>query len=294
MDFELVNNSTGDRLDLVHEVRADGRGNLYTIGPDDREVLRFRLVKDLDVPADAEIVSRRLPRFHSSALFCSSSPPGAEVLLNDEEIGHTPSLIWNLVPGEHHVLLRSEAWSYFKVVNLTDGAIRHLDVDLAPEVDTLTPLLTSEYAPRPGVSAWLKRYGDTGLPTWSVTELALSGEAETDEDALKAGILIDGQGRAYAVSRDGAAHSALLTSEPVPLPARDPRSAILLISSIPEGMTVNLNDVEIGRTPLLVGDLPILPTGNYTVVVRSGTWEYHNSIIDTVREDFIYVEAKSR
>jgi Zn-dependent protease with chaperone function/sugar lactone lactonase YvrE len=289
MDFELVNSSAGDRLDLVYGVRADSRGNLYTIGPNDREVLRFRLVKDLAVPADAEIVSRRLPRFHSSALFIPSSPPGAEVLLNDKEMGRTPSLIWNLVPGEHHVLLRSEAWSYFETLNLNDGAIIHLDVDLAPEVDTLTPFLTSKYAPMPNSSEWTEQFGEIELPKWKVTELALP-----NGEALEAGVLIDGQGRAYAVSGDGAVHSDLLTSEPAPLPARDPQSAILLISSIPEGATVNLNDVEIGRTPLLVGDLPILPVESYTVFVRGDTWGYRNSIIDTEREDFIYIEAKLR
>jgi hypothetical protein len=204
-------------------------------------------------------------------------------------MGRTPLLIWNLVPGEHHVLLRSEAWSYFEAVHLTDGAIIHLDVDLAPDVNTLTPFLASKYVPMPNSSVWTERFGETELPKWKVTELALP-----NGEALKAGILIDGQGRAYAVSGDGAAHSDLLTSEPAPLPARDPQSAILLISSIPEGATVNLNDVEIGRTPLLVGDLPILPVESYTVFVRGDKWGYYNGIIDTEREDFIYVEAKLR
>jgi Zn-dependent protease with chaperone function/sugar lactone lactonase YvrE len=294
MDFELVNSSTSDRLDLVYGVRADSRGNLYTIGPNDREVLRFRLVKNWAVPADAEIVSRRLPSFHSSALFCSSSPPGAEVLLNGEEMGRTPLLIWNLVPGEHHVLLRSEAWSYFKAINLTDGAITHLDVDLAPDINTLTPSLASRYVPIPDSSEWTEWFGETELPKWRVTELALPKGTEVEEDVLKAGILIDEQGRAYAISGDRAAHSDMLTNEPIPLPSRDSQGAILLISSIPEGATVNLNDVEIGRTPLLVGDLPILPIESYTVFVRSDTWGYHNSIIDTEHEDFNYIEAKLR
>ena len=294
MDFELVNSNTGDRLDLVHGVKADNLGNLYAIGPDHQEVLRFRTVKGGSVPADAEIVSRRLHRFHDGAFFFSSSPPGAEVLLNDEEMGRTPLLIWNLVPGEHHVLLRSEAWSYFKAVDLTDGAIIHLDVDLAPEVNTLTTSLASRYVPMPNSSEWTKWFGETELPKWRVIELALSSEAKTDEDALKTGILINEQGRAYAISADGAAHPDVLPSEPTPLPARNPRGAILLISSIPEGATVHLNDVEIGRTPLLVGNLPTFPVGNYEVFVRGDTWGYHTSIIDMEREDFIYIEARLR
>jgi len=294
MDFEFVNVRTGDRLDLVYGVKADSQGNLYTIGANDREVLRFRSVKDSSVPADAEIVSRRLHPSHGGALFFSSAPPGAEVFLNEREMGRTPLLIWNLVPGEHHVLLRSEAWSYFKGVNLTDGATIHLDVDLAPEANTLIPFPVSTYIPIPSSSEWMEWHGDIELPTWRVTELARPSGIEIGEDALKAGILIDGQGRAYAIPADGVAHSDVLTSEPAPLPDRDPQGAILLISSIPEGAAVDLNDVEIGRTLLLVGDLPILPVESYTVFVKGDTWGYHTSIIDTEREDFIYVEAGIR
>jgi hypothetical protein len=209
-------------------------------------------------------------------------------------MGRTPLLIWNVVPGEHHVLLRSEAWSYFKGVNLADGAITHIDIDLAPEANTLIPLPVSRYIPMPSSSEWMESYGDTELPTWRVTELVWSGETETDGDTLKAGILIDRQGHAYATSADGATHSDIPSNEPTPAPARDSQGAVLLISSIPEGATVDLNGVEIGRTPLLIGDIPILPVESYTVFVRHDTWGYRNSIIDTELEDFIYIEAKLR
>jgi Zn-dependent protease with chaperone function/DNA-binding beta-propeller fold protein YncE len=294
MDFELVNVRTGDRLDLAYGVKADNRGNLYAIGPNRREILRFRPVEESAVPADTDIVSRRLDRFHGSGLFISSSSPGAEVLLNEKEMGRTPLLIWNVVPGEHHVLLRSEAWSYFKGVNLADGAITHIDVDLAPDANTFIPLPVSRYIPMPSSSEWMESYGDTELPTWRVTELVWSGETETDGDTLKAGILIDRQGHAYATSADGATHSDIPSNEPTPAPARDSQGAVLLISSIPEGATVDLNGVEIGRTPLLIGDIPILPVESYTVFVRHDTWGYRNSIIDTELEDFIYIEAKLR
>jgi hypothetical protein len=133
----------------------------------------------------------------SSAVTVNSTPPGADIFVDDDFSGDTPSTL-NLSPGKHVVAVRKAGFqAWVRTVSLSGGSIT-LNAELARGADEMhaaipvtTPVSKTETATTgPSASSSPKLIGWIGIHAQNKGDAAVVTNVSADGPGAKAGIQV--------------------------------------------------------------------------------------------------------
>lgn len=202
-------------------------------------------------PVQASLVATR------ALLLVHSTPPGADVEIDNAAFGKTPLLVTSLRLGTHRVRLLAQGFQPKEVeVELPDRAPRKISLDLASDSGTLDVSCDPD-----GASVFLDGIRRGAAPCR--IERITGGDHELE-------VRMDGYVAAKQTIRLSAGETQAMQIELAPQPAA------LQVVSIPEGARAYVNNQFRGETPQSLLDLP---PGEYKVRVEK---EGHDPMSRTV------------
>lgn len=111
----------------------------------------------------------------SAALHVTTTPEGAEVLLNNRRLGLTPLQADKLSPGEHHLRLISRLYEPWETtLRLENEKIEHIEAELERGVGAVTVVTDP-----PGAEIWIEGERYPGTTPLTVSDLA-SGDLQLE------------------------------------------------------------------------------------------------------------------